>query len=50
MTFEEHRSQMPNWAARKGADALLEYQWEKNRVSLDGLPALQWTESTEEKD
>ena len=38
--FDKHRSQLGAWAARKGAEGLLEYQQEKNRVSIDGLPAL----------
>lgn len=40
--FEGHRSQLPAWAERKGAPGLLEYQQDKNRVSIDGLPALRW--------
>ena len=38
--FEGHRSQLPAWAARKGAGGLIEYQQANNRVSIDGLPAL----------
>ena len=44
--FEGHRSQLSDWVARKGADGLLEYQRDTNRVSIDGLPALRWTETT----
>jgi hypothetical protein len=40
--FEGQRSQLPAWAGRKGAQGLLEYQNGKNRVSIDGLPALRW--------
>ncbi len=38
--FEGHRSQLGEWAERKGPDGLRAYQNEKNRISLDGLPAL----------
>jgi hypothetical protein len=38
--FEGHRSQLPAWAARKGARGLIEYQEANNRVTIDGLPAL----------
>ena len=41
--FEKDRSQLPGWAARKGEQGLTEYQKEKNRSSIDGLPALRWT-------
>ena len=41
--FEKDRSQLPGWAARKGEQGLSEYQKEKNRSSIDGLPALRWT-------
>ena len=43
--FEGQRSQLPDWAERKGEDGILEYQQDKNRVSIDGLPALRWPES-----
>lgn len=42
--FEAHRSQLTDWADRKGPEALVEYQQTKNRTSIDGLPALRWTE------
>ena len=45
--FEGHRSQLPDWVARKGPQGLLEYQQKKNRISIDGLPALRWPESSE---
>lgn len=41
-TFEGHRSQLSNWASRKGTEELLEYQRRNNRRSIDGLPALRW--------
>ncbi len=43
LAFEGHRSQLTDWATRKGADALVEYQETKNHASIDGLPALRWT-------
>ena len=43
--FESDRSQMPEWASRKGEAGLIEYQKQKNRHSIDGLPALRWTET-----
>jgi hypothetical protein len=45
--FEGQRSQLPDWGARKGAQGLREYQQQKNRISIDGLPALRWPETTE---
>lgn len=42
--FEGQRAQMPKWAASKGAQGLHDYQVKKNRLSIDGLPALRWTE------
>jgi hypothetical protein len=44
-SFEGHRTQLPDWASRKGAQGLLQYQQKKNRSSIDGLPALQWPET-----
>ena len=40
--FQGHRSQLPDWASRRGAGGLIEYQNAKNRFSIDGLPALRW--------
>jgi hypothetical protein len=48
-TFDGHRSQIPDWAERKGTHGLLQYQKDKNRVSIDGLAALRWPEHTEAK-
>jgi hypothetical protein len=42
--FEGDRSQLPAWAERKGAQGVLDYQKKKNAKSLDGLPALRWTD------
>jgi hypothetical protein len=44
-TFEGDRSQLAAWAARKGEGGLIEYQKEKNRLSVDGLPALRGPEA-----
>lgn len=38
--FQGHRSQLSDHWERKGAHGLREYQREKNRVSLDGLPGV----------
>lgn len=43
--FERDRTQLNDWADRKGADGLREYQINKNATSLDGLPALEWVQS-----
>lgn len=43
--YEGERTQLPAWAGRKGEDGLASYQQEKNAASIDGLPALRWTES-----
>jgi hypothetical protein len=44
MKLSGHREHMELWAAKKlrvgGPDALLDYQREKNSVSIDGLPAV----------
>jgi hypothetical protein len=44
--FKSDRDQLGAWAERKGEAGLLEYQRKNNRKSLDGLPALRWTEDT----
>jgi hypothetical protein len=38
--YKGDRSHVADWAERKGAEGLRVYQLEKNRESLDGLPAL----------
>ena len=40
--FERERSQLADWADRKGADGLRDYQRSKNATSIDGLPAVTW--------
>jgi hypothetical protein len=42
MTFERERSQLTEWAARKGEPGLVAYQEQKNRASIDDLPTLRW--------
>jgi hypothetical protein len=37
-----HFRKNPDWAARKGEDGLRAYQAEKNRRSIDDLPAIDW--------
>ena len=44
--YEGERTQLPAWMERKGEEALLDYQREKNATSLDGLPALRWVEES----
>jgi len=38
--YKSDRSQVGEWAERKGPEGLRVYQLERNRESLDGLPAL----------
>jgi Pyridoxamine 5'-phosphate oxidase len=38
--YEGERSQLLDWAARKGPDGVLEYRNERNVRSIDGLPGL----------
>jgi hypothetical protein len=40
--YQGQRTQLTDWAARKGSAALREYQTRKNARSLDGLPAVDW--------
>lgn len=42
--FKNDRAQLVDWADRKGAEGLDEYQRAKNAQSIDGLPALRWVE------
>jgi hypothetical protein len=43
--YEGQRDQLTEWAERKGKEGLRDYQRAKNSTSIDGLPALKWTES-----
>lgn len=36
--FREHRTQLGDWAERKGEEGVKTYRAEKNQVSIDGLP------------
>ncbi len=38
--YDGQRTQLPDWAEWKGAQGLADYQKEKNRTSVDNLPAL----------
>jgi hypothetical protein len=40
LRYEGERSQLFEWAERKGAEGIERYKAEKNRKSLDGLPGL----------
>ena len=42
--YAGQRSQLTRWAEHKGPDGLHQYQREKNRVSMDGLPSLRWVD------
>jgi hypothetical protein len=44
LDFRGHRPQLSAWATRKGAEGLRDYQRQNNATSIDGLPALRWTE------
>jgi hypothetical protein len=44
--YEGQRDQLGAWAERKGEELLASYQCEKNAVSIDGLPGLQWVEKS----
>jgi len=46
MELVGERDQMTTWCQRKGAVGVAEYQKQKNRRSLDGLPALRWPEES----
>ena len=40
LAFEGERTQLDEWAERKGPDGIVSYQGEKNATSIDGLPGL----------
>lgn len=44
--YRGQRTQLTAWADRKGEAALRDYQRQKNSTSIDGLPALRWTEQS----
>jgi hypothetical protein len=37
-TFQEDRTQLDDWAQRKGPEGVRQYQREKNTTSIDGAP------------
>ena len=43
-SHQGERPQMDAFAKNKGAEGLRQYQREKNRASIDGLPGLRWVE------
>ena len=45
LQYEGERTHLADWAARKGPDGLIQYQRDKNRRSIDDLPALRWTDA-----
>jgi len=44
--YDGDRTMLGEWAERKGDASLLQYQRDKNHRSIDGLPALRWTEDS----
>ncbi len=40
MDLAGQRPLLPEWAARKGSDGLVDYRATRNRVSIDGLPGV----------
>ncbi len=38
--FRGHRTQLIDWAEKKGPEGLADYQRQKNAESIDGLPGL----------
>ena len=45
--YQGERTALGAWAEKKGADALAEYQKQKNAASIDGLPGLRWVSDSE---
>jgi hypothetical protein len=45
LAYQRDRTQLTDYAERSGEDGLRGYQREHNRRSIDGLPALRWTET-----
>ena len=43
--YKGQRTQLTDWAERKGEAALRDYQVQKNSRSIDGLPAVDWLEA-----
>jgi hypothetical protein len=40
--YKGERDTLANWAEKKGEEGLAAYQRDKNKTSIDGLPALEW--------
>jgi Pyridoxamine 5'-phosphate oxidase len=47
--YQGERPQLADWAERKGQGGLVKYQRDKNRLSIDGLPALRWAETIDDR-
>ena len=45
--YQGQRTQLVDWASRKGEQGLTAYQLEKNARSIDGLPAVDWIEPSQ---
>jgi len=41
MAYDRERSQLHDWARKKGAEGLVAYRREKNRMSVDGLRGME---------
>jgi Pyridoxamine 5'-phosphate oxidase len=41
MNYEGERSQLHDWARKKGSEGLVAYRKEKNRISVDGLRGME---------
>lgn len=39
MEFQHERQRLADWAKKKGEKELVEYRWQKNSFSIDGIPA-----------
>lgn len=44
LEYRGQRAQLADWTDRKDPAALRDYQRQKNASSIDGLPALRWTD------
>jgi hypothetical protein len=44
LRFEKERAQLSLWAEKKGEAGLASYKRQKNAISIDGIPALRFTE------
>ena len=46
-SYEGERTQLPAWAERKGVEGLDEYRAQNNSISIDGIPGLGETQTSE---